>query len=397
MSWPLTIEDRLILACARTEPDLPGIRDLGERDPDWTLLLRKVERSGLATVVYVNVKKVAELPNVVAERLRPLHHREAVYAVARRERLRTILVRLSEAGLPAVVPPATGDADLLVHDHDLDEVAALVQSIADPKRWSGRLAICSRVTVLTAAGIPIEHGWERARPTRIESVATLVPSPEDVVLQLALEVAARLEEPDGSGHGVRTLCEIGWACGSDGSAIDWRGVVTRARDYDVAAPLARALRLARDLVAARVPPDALEELSAGLPLAERSVAAVACEAMFSEGFDRSEGAPAAFEVPRAAVSGPASSEEAAGTLAVTYDPTTTDGVGSQLLRIYGLYALSRALDVKYVHTPIGLVGYQGFLPLLTGRTDSDFTARFNAFFSFLSVVFVLASCERVWC
>src|SRR5262249_8692634 len=156
MSRPLTIEDRLILACARTEPDLPGIRDLGERDPDWTLLLRKVERSRLATVVYVNLKKVAELPKVVAERLRPLHHREAVYAVARRGRLRTILVRLSEAGLPAVVPPATGDADLLVRDHDLDDVPALVQSIADPQSWAARLAICRRVPVLIAARSPVD-------------------------------------------------------------------------------------------------------------------------------------------------------------------------------------------------------------------------------------------------
>jgi len=84
-----------------------------------------------------------------------------------------------------------------------------------------------------------------------------------------------------------------------------------------------------------------------------------------------------------------------GEVAVTYDQTTTDGVGSQLFRIYGLYALSRALDVKYVHTPIGLVGYQGFLPLLTGRSDPDFTARYNAFFSLPSDEFDLASCERV--
>ena len=85
-----------------------------------------------------------------------------------------------------------------------------------------------------------------------------------------------------------------------------------------------------------------------------------------------------------------------GEVAVTYEnETTTDGVGSQLLRIYGLYALSRALHVKYVHTPLGRVGYQGFLPLLTGRTDPDFVARYNAFFSLPSDEFDLESCERV--
>jgi hypothetical protein len=85
-----------------------------------------------------------------------------------------------------------------------------------------------------------------------------------------------------------------------------------------------------------------------------------------------------------------------GNVAVTYEnQTTTDGVGSQLLRIYGLYALSRALHIKYVHTPLGRVDYQGFLPLLTDRTDPDFAARYNAFFSLPSDDFDLESCERV--
>ena len=51
-------------------------------------------------------------------------------------------------------------------------------------------------------------------------------------------------------------------------------------------------------------------------------------------------------------------------LAVTYDQNGRDGLGSQLQRIYGLYALSRALDLKYVHTPLGHVDYQGLMPLL---------------------------------
>ena len=62
---------------------------------------------------------------------------------------------------------------------------------------------------------------------------------------------------------------------------------------------------------------------------------------------------------------------------------------------YGLYALARALGVKYVHTPLGRVDYQGFLPLLTGRTDPGFVARYNEFFSLPSDDFDLASCQRV--
>ena len=84
-----------------------------------------------------------------------------------------------------------------------------------------------------------------------------------------------------------------------------------------------------------------------------------------------------------------------GEVAVTYDQGMTDGVGSQLHRIYGLYALARALDIKYVHSPLREVGYQGLMPMLTGRTDPDFAARYNAFFSLPSDDFDLEGCERV--
>ena len=82
-------------------------------------------------------------------------------------------------------------------------------------------------------------------------------------------------------------------------------------------------------------------------------------------------------------------------MAVTYDQNASDGLGSQLQRIYGLYALSRALDIKYVHTPLGQVDYQGLMPLLAGRTDPDFVARYNSFFALPSDDFDLDGCERL--
>jgi hypothetical protein len=84
-----------------------------------------------------------------------------------------------------------------------------------------------------------------------------------------------------------------------------------------------------------------------------------------------------------------------GDVAVTYDQNASDGLGSQLQRIYALYALSRALDVKYVHTPIGQVDYQGLMPLLAGRTDPDFVSRCNSFFALPSDDLELDGCERL--
>jgi hypothetical protein len=51
-------------------------------------------------------------------------------------------------------------------------------------------------------------------------------------------------------------------------------------------------------------------------------------------------------------------------LAVTYaSDRLQDGAGAQLQRIYGIYALSRALAIPYVHTPIEHLGYHGLLAL----------------------------------
>src|SRR4051794_31314557 len=52
------------------------------------------------------------------------------------------------------------------------------------------------------------------------------------------------------------------------------------------------------------------------------------------------------------------------TLAITYkDDGNQDGICSQLLRIYGIYALSRLLGVPYVHSPIAHLGYHGLQAL----------------------------------
>ncbi len=107
-----------------------------QRGPDWQAILRKVERWGLAPLVYTNLRQVVQsgqVPKPVAERLRHLYHRDTIHGIARRELLRTTLLRFSEAGVPVIVlkgaalaalvypSPALRpmrDIDLLVHRRD---------------------------------------------------------------------------------------------------------------------------------------------------------------------------------------------------------------------------------------------------------------------------------------
>ena len=65
-------------------------------------------------------------------------------------------------------------------------------------------------------------------------------------------------------------------------------------------------------------------------------------------------------------------------LVLTYDNTAvTDGVGAQLHRIYGIWAISRWFDLPYLHTPLAHVGYQGLGAVQTNVSDPTFHREFN--------------------
>ena len=74
MRVPLTLEDSLILACARTDPDVHRIQELAERGPDWEAILRKVERWGLAPLAYTSLQlasRSGRVPGPVTEAVNP--------------------------------------------------------------------------------------------------------------------------------------------------------------------------------------------------------------------------------------------------------------------------------------------------------------------------------------
>src|SRR4029453_8351743 len=95
----------------------------------------------------------------------------------------------------------------------------------------------------SARVIPIADFWERARPAQIESVTTLVFSPEDLLLYLAFHLTVAT----GFVGQVRTLGDIGELCRCYGDTFGWRQLVARACIYDIQKPLYYALRLAREM------------------------------------------------------------------------------------------------------------------------------------------------------
>ena len=68
-------------------------------------------------------------------------------------------------------------------------------------------------------------------------------------------------------------------------------------------------------------------------------------------------------------------------LAITYaNEKLQDGAGAQLQRIYGIYAVSRFLEVPYVHSPIEAIGYQGLEALEKNSGFEHLLSEYNRLF-----------------
>jgi hypothetical protein len=67
---------------------------------------------------------------------------------------------------------------------------------------------------------------------------------------------------------------------------------------------------------------------------------------------------------------------------VTYaNDKHTDGAGSQLQRIYGVYAVSRLLNLSYIHSPLLKLDYQGLAALENNSSNQDVVSQYNQIFN----------------
>lgn len=68
-------------------------------------------------------------------------------------------------------------------------------------------------------------------------------------------------------------------------------------------------------------------------------------------------------------------------LAFTYaNDILMDGAGAQLQKMYSIYALSRFLDVSYVHSPLAAISYHGLASVENNSGLPAITERYNAIF-----------------
>ncbi len=95
----------------------------------------------------------------------------------------------------------------------------------------------------------IQGIWNRAKPIHLGSAKLLGLSPEDLLLHLCLHSSYH--------HcfefGLRPSCDIAWTIDHFGTGLDWEHLGERTRDWGWERGVNLALRLAHDLMRARVP------------------------------------------------------------------------------------------------------------------------------------------------
>ncbi len=282
-------EHELLLLCAHrgNAGDIrPRITQLTSEKIDYDYLFLLGRRHAVLPLLYRGLEKVDGVPDDFRVKLRDEFRKNATRNTLLAGEMAR-LTRLFEAeGLPllaykgpALAQQAFGDItlrrfvdlDVIVRHRDARRAGELLQSLGYAKpegltpsheefllrrqhnlaytRDGGLMIVELHWEVAPAhfAAVPIDESvWERATTVRLFGTDVRCPSPEDLLLALAV-------------HGTKHLWErLAWVC--DVAALvnsqpefNWPYVLTRAREARVERMLYLVLRLARGLAGAKLP------------------------------------------------------------------------------------------------------------------------------------------------
>jgi hypothetical protein len=264
----------------------------------WNGVLAIAVRHGLTPLLYSRLKQSgaqASVPADVWERLRRAYRASAVRSMSLYGELRKVLERLRSSGIKVTMLKGAylgeavyGDAalrpmvdvDLLVPRADLPKAQAVLldmggvhQQFEDiestcktkchiPQVHIRDLTIEIHWNIASPTGpvrVDADVLWNRARPAATAGVEVLALSPEDLLLHLCLHTSYK----DSLGAGLRPLCDIAETIRRFRSEVDWAQVGERAREWGASRHVGLTLHLARSMLAAGVPDDALEQLVPG--------------------------------------------------------------------------------------------------------------------------------------
>lgn len=263
---------------------------------DWPDVIGAAARHQLVPLLYKQLKKVgarASVPPDVWQRLRLAYFAGASRNARLLKELGALLERLRSAGVRVIVLKGAFLAEAvyldvaLRHMTDIDLMvprAALPKAYAvllDTNRvlrlpkgtragfasgWELRLPVDAGVDFCWAIDVPggrsrldVDGLWSRALPAAVVGVEVLVLSPEDLLLHLCLHATHR----HGLSDGLRPFVDIARVASHYRNEMDWPQVVGRAHEWGASRYVGLALQLARNMLDAEVPDDAVERLVPG--------------------------------------------------------------------------------------------------------------------------------------
>jgi len=272
-----------------------GMTPLSEAD--WEELVQQSDRHRITPYLYHHLRTVhPDLPTPpdIVGKLRQGHLDNAARNLRLYGHLGKILQLLRDNGVPAIALKGAylaeqvyahralrylGDLDLLVRKDDLEKVDALLLGMGCrptiPNRIVGpdnnefvyempRRDLCVEIhwRILPPQfpfPIDTEGQWNRARPAVLAGVETLVFCPEDLLLHLCLHAGCT----HGFEPGLRLFCDIREILRHHEADMDWGLVRRLIQEWGIGKSVYLTLKLAQELVGARVPGGFLEELRPG--------------------------------------------------------------------------------------------------------------------------------------
>lgn len=287
----LSCENRLLLYCSRAdvpEGKASELNYLLRSRMNWEFISQAARSHNVRELLYHNLKRLSNrgfIPAVVMEDLKQAYHETIARNMYIYAELRTILDAFHRAGLEAialkgaalagVVYPDIGlrpmaDIDLLVREEELavaDRVMTDLEYSAvhnlDSRQWErenhfhlpayrhARKPVVVEIHWHFTANRPsadIREWWKRALCRDIMGYSILVPSPEDMLIHLAVHL---FNHGYDNGFVLRGLCDIFEMLRHHDGSIDWSLVADEIKKQGIGRQVHSVFHLARKFYAIR--------------------------------------------------------------------------------------------------------------------------------------------------
>jgi hypothetical protein len=283
-----------LLACLRSSPAPAGVGGVAPlSEGDWEEILRKSDRHKVTPLLYHRLRTChpdLPIPDGITRKLRQAHLDNSARNLRLYSHLGKVLRLLRQENIPVIALKGAylaefvyayralrfmNDLDLLVHEDDLMKVDTLLLEMGCtptdyhrtvegtnefvyimPKRDVCLEIHWSILHPLFPFPIDTDGQWGRSRPVIIEGVGAAVFCPEDLLVHLCLHAAC--------GHrfepGLRLFCDIIEILRQHDTDIDWSLVHRLTREWGVGKSVYLTLKLAMEMLGARLPEGFLEDL-----------------------------------------------------------------------------------------------------------------------------------------